>query len=63
MTMLMNRKRASELGRETVAIVEAGRYVTEAGKPIEIDPLVRQAVDGTKSYLPGCELPTPDSPD
>ena len=60
--MLMNRDRASELGRETVAIVEAGRYATEAGKPVEIGPLVRRAVADTKSYPPGCELPTPEQP-
>jgi uncharacterized protein (TIGR02452 family) len=60
--MLMNRKRASELGRETVAIVKAGRYQTAAGKAVEIGPLVRHAVEGTRTYPPGCELPTRTSP-
>ena len=60
--MQMNRKRASELGRETVAIVEAGRYQTAAGKPVEIGPLVRRAVEGTETYPPGYELKTPDGP-
>jgi len=58
--MQMNRKRASELGRETVAIVEAERYETDAGKPVEIGPVVRRAVEGTETYPPGCELTTPD---
>jgi len=61
--MQMNRKRASELGRETVAIVEAGRYETDAGKPVEIGPVVRRAVEGTETYPPGCKLPTPDGSD
>ena len=59
--MLMNRKRASELGRETVAIVEARRYTTEAGKDVEIGPLVRRAVESSKTYPPGYELPLPAS--
>jgi uncharacterized protein (TIGR02452 family) len=63
MKMQMNRKRASELGRETVAIVEAGRYATETGQNVEIGPLVQHAVEGTKTYPPGCELPLPLSPD
>ena len=61
--MQMNRKRASELGRETVAVVEAGRYQTATGKPVEIGPLVRRAVEGTETYPPGCELKTPDGAD
>ena len=60
--MQMNRKRASELGHETVAIVEAGRYTTETGRDVEIGPLVRRAVESTKTYPPGCELPLPPSP-
>jgi uncharacterized protein (TIGR02452 family) len=60
--MSMNRKRASELGRETVAIIEAGQYTTEAGNVVEIGPMVRRAVEGTVSYLPGCDLPAPKQP-
>lgn len=60
--MLMNRKRASELGRETVAIIEAGRYTRGAGNVVEIGPLVRRAVEGTESYPPGCDLPIPGQP-
>jgi uncharacterized protein (TIGR02452 family) len=63
MKMLMNRKRASELGRETVAIVEAGHYTAETGKDVDVGPLVRRAVEGTESYPPGCELRTPDGSD
>lgn len=61
--MQMNRKRASELGRETVAIIEAGRYTTAVGEDVEIGRLVQQAVNDTKSYPPGCNLPMPTSLD
>lgn len=61
--MKMNRKRASELGRETIAILEAGRYETDAGRPVEIGPVVRSAIEETETYPPGCELTTPDGSD
>ena len=57
--MLIDRKRAIELGRETAAILEAERYKTESGKIVEIGESVRNAAANTKSYPPGCELRIP----
>jgi uncharacterized protein (TIGR02452 family) len=55
--MPMNRKRAAELGRETVRILEAGCYTTAAGEVVAIGDLVRRAVAGTRSYPPEQMLP------
>jgi uncharacterized protein (TIGR02452 family) len=58
--MHMKRSRAAQLGRETVRILEAGRYETEAGTVVEIEDLLRFAVLGTCSYPP--DQPLPDLP-
>jgi uncharacterized protein (TIGR02452 family) len=50
--MNMNRKRAAALGQETVRILEAGHYQTEAGTVVEIEEQLRRAVAGTCSYPP-----------
>jgi uncharacterized protein (TIGR02452 family) len=54
--MYMDRQRAAALGRETVQILEAGRYQTETGAVVEIGELLRRAVDGTCSYPPDAQL-------
>lgn len=61
--MLIDRRRAIELGRETVAILQAGRYQTEAGKIVEIGESARKAAANTESYPPGCELQMPEVPE
>ncbi len=55
--MSMNRRRAAELGRETVLILQAGRYTTPAGQVIEIADRLRRAVEGTRSYPADVGLP------
>jgi uncharacterized protein (TIGR02452 family) len=55
---LIARKRAAELGRETAQILETGHYQSDTGTFVEIGELVRNAVDGTRSYPP--DQPIPD---
>src|SRR5262245_61656232 len=55
--MPMNRTTAAELGRETLRILEAGRYTNPAGQTVEIADLTARAVAGTCSYPPGASLP------
>jgi uncharacterized protein (TIGR02452 family) len=57
--MAMSRSRAGELGRETLCILEAGRYTTATGNVVEIGDLVARAVQGTRSYPPDQPLPAP----
>lgn len=51
------RETAQALGEETVAILQAGYYVTAAGARVDIQPSVAEAVRGTVSYPPEQELP------
>jgi hypothetical protein len=53
----MKRSTAAELGRDTLRILEAGRYTNPAGQTVEIADLVGSAVAGTCSYPPGASLP------
>ncbi len=55
--MPMRRTTAARLGRETVPILEAGRYTNPAGETVEIADLVERATTGTCSYPPGVSLP------
>jgi uncharacterized protein (TIGR02452 family) len=55
--MLMKRSTAGELGRETLHILEAGRYTNASGEDIEIADLVGRSVAGTCSYPPETSLP------
>lgn len=55
--MLIERKRAAELGQETVRILQAGAYQNPAGERIEIGPLVETAAQGTHSYPPDEKIP------
>ena len=57
--MLIDRRQAAELGRETVSILEAGRYTTADGAVVEIRDLLSRAVAGTLSYPPDCDVPPP----
>ncbi len=53
----MNRDQATELGRQTVRILEAGQYVAPSNTVVPIAELVRRAVAGTCSYPPDVSLP------
>lgn len=55
----MSRDRAAALGHETVAILEAGYYVTPTGVRVEIGAAVARAVAGTVTYGPAEGLPPP----
>jgi uncharacterized protein (TIGR02452 family) len=55
--MLMKRSTAGELGRETMRILEAGRYTNSAGDIVEIADVVARSVEGTCSYPPDASLP------
>jgi uncharacterized protein (TIGR02452 family) len=53
----MKRSNAASLGRETVRIIEAGRYTNAAGTPVDIAAIVARSVDGTCSYPPDTAVP------
>ncbi|MBL8793381.1 MAG: TIGR02452 family protein [Planctomycetia bacterium] len=53
----MKRSTAGELGRDTVRILEAGRYRTASGQVIETADAVARSVAGTCSYPPDVALP------
>lgn len=55
--VLLDRTRASELGKETVNLLRAGYYRTVTGQVVEIHELIRRAVEGTCSYPPDQQLP------
>jgi len=55
--MHMKRSTAGELGRDTVRLLEAGRYRTASGQVIEIADAVARSVAGTCSYPPDVSLP------
>jgi uncharacterized protein (TIGR02452 family) len=55
--MLMKRSTAGELGRETVRILDAGRYTNPAGEVVEISDVLARSVEGTCSYPPDASLP------
>jgi uncharacterized protein (TIGR02452 family) len=54
---MIERSHAAELGRETVRILEAGRYETAAGVVVEIREAVEAARAGTRAYPPDEPLP------
>jgi uncharacterized protein (TIGR02452 family) len=53
----MKRSTAGELGRETVRILEAGRYTNPAGQVVELADTIAGSVTGTCSYPPDAVLP------
>jgi uncharacterized protein (TIGR02452 family) len=53
----MKRSFAADLGRETLRILNAGRYTNPAGTVVEIADLVERSVAGTCSYPPDATLP------
>jgi len=55
--MLIDRKRAAELGRETAQILARGYYHTESGTVVNIAELTRDAAQNTRSYPPDDPLP------
>ena len=56
-TNQISRERAAALGHETVAILEAGYYVTATGVRVDIGAAVARAVVGTVTYGPTEQLP------
>jgi len=56
-TIMISRERAAALGHETVAILEAGDYVTPTGTRVDIREQVARAVRATVIYAPKDELP------
>lgn len=56
-TIQISRDRATALGRETVAILEAGHYVTATGAGVDISEAVARAVGATVTYPPTDQLP------
>jgi uncharacterized protein (TIGR02452 family) len=50
--MLIDRKRAAELGRDTVQILQMGHYQSESGGTVEVKQLIDQAAQNTRSYPP-----------
>lgn len=52
----MPRDTATRLGRETVAILSAGRYVSSKGVPVDISAQLKHAVGKTKAYPPDREV-------
>jgi uncharacterized protein (TIGR02452 family) len=50
--MYLDRRRAREVGQETVRILEAGSYTTAAGATVDITAHLRRSVEDTRSYPP-----------
>lgn len=55
--MYMDRKKAGQVGRETVAILEKGQYQAPNGQQVSIRDSVQQAIAHTTTYRPDAELP------
>jgi uncharacterized protein (TIGR02452 family) len=53
----MNRSNRAEMGRESVRILEAGRYTNPAGASVEIADALTRSVADTCSYPPDAFLP------
>jgi uncharacterized protein (TIGR02452 family) len=53
----IDRKRAAQLGQETVRFLEAGFYQNAAGVRVELGTLLERAVAGTCTYPPDRPLP------
>lgn len=53
----VTRTRAAQLAKETLHILEAGRYEAETGRAVDIAEVLRRAVAGTVSYPPDRYLP------
>jgi hypothetical protein len=54
----ISREKAMALGREMVAILDSGRYVSASGTVVKIRREIQNAVRGTVSYPPDRILPT-----
>jgi uncharacterized protein (TIGR02452 family) len=55
--MNISRTTAAELGRATAQIVEVGAYRAPSGASVDVREAVRRAVEGTRSYPPGADVP------
>ncbi|OKI49054.1 TIGR02452 family protein [Micromonospora sp. CB01531] len=55
--------RLRAIARETLDILDAGRYVNGHGEPVELAGPVRAAVAGTRLHLPDDPLPAPPTGD
>jgi uncharacterized protein (TIGR02452 family) len=54
----MSRERAAQLARETVKILEVGRYTAPSGNVVEIGESARRAVEATEAYPPEKTVPS-----
>ncbi|MEV4641420.1 TIGR02452 family protein [Actinoplanes sp. NPDC049548] len=52
-------KNLRELARDTLQILQDGRYRTPRGEKVDFADEMQAAVEGTSMYLPGEPLPTP----
>jgi len=55
--MLMPREQAVALGRDTVKILDAGRYRAPSGQWVDLSASLARAVEGTVSYPPDVNVP------
>ncbi|MFE9203548.1 TIGR02452 family protein [Micromonospora sp. NPDC006431] len=55
--------RLRAIARDTLDILDAGRYLNGHGEPVELTDPVRAAVAGTRLHLPDDPLPTPPTGD
>ena len=55
--MQIDRDHAAQLGRETVRILQAGRYQTASGATVDIQEPLTKAVRATISYPPEAHIP------
>jgi uncharacterized protein (TIGR02452 family) len=54
--MNIPRSKAAALAKQTLAILESGRYETEAGAVVDISAMLRHAMKNTCSYPPDLEI-------
>jgi len=51
------RNRAAEIAQQTVRFCQTGHYASPSGQTVAIEPMLRQAREGTRSYPPGQPSP------
>jgi uncharacterized protein (TIGR02452 family) len=59
---MSSRSRNAEIARETLAILDAGGYVAEGGRRVDLSPDLRRSVEATALYRPGDFPPDPAPP-
>lgn len=58
--MYMNRRRAAEVGQETIQILHQQAYTTPGGERVSLRQPLQNAIAGTTSYPPNSRLPSYD---